>query len=125
MIGTLLGKYRIVEKIGSGGMADVYKGLQVGLEREVAIKVLPPAYAKDVQMVKRFKRESQATAKLSHPNIVTIYDSGEQDGCFYYVMEYLKADALDDILAKEKVLPLKQGLKISKDMPPEFWEQLS
>ena len=116
MIGTLLGKYRIVEKIGSGGMADVYKGLQVGLEREVAIKVLPPAYAKDVQMVKRFKRESQATAKLSHPNIVTIYDSGEQDGCFYYVMEYLKADALDDILAKEKVLPLKQGLKISKDI---------
>src|ERR1051325_43455 len=94
LIGKVLGKYRIVEKLGSGGMADVYKGIQIGLDREVAIKVLPPAFAADREMVKRFRRESQATAKLSHPNIITIYDSGEQDGIYFYVMEFLKADGL-------------------------------
>ena len=116
LVGKVLGKYRIVEKIGSGGMANVYKGLQVGLEREVAIKVLPPAYAKDLDRLKRFRRESQATAKLSHPNIITIYDSGEQDGFYYYVMEYLKAESLETIIKDEGKLALKQALKIAKDV---------
>ena len=116
MIGKVLGKYRIVEKLGSGGMADVYKGIQDGLEREVAIKVLPKAYSRDAEMVKRFKRESQATAKLAHPNIITIYDSGEQDGLCYYVMEYLKADSLDDIIKREKKLAVKKALKIAQDI---------
>ena len=116
LVGKVLGKYRIVEKIGSGGMADVYKGLQVGLEREVAIKVLPPVYAKDLDRLKRFRRESQATAKLSHPNIITIYDSGEQDGFYYYVMEYLKAESLETVIKSEGKLALKQALKISKDI---------
>ncbi len=116
MIGKVLGKYKIVEKLGSGGMADVYKGIQDGLEREVAIKVLPKAYSRDAEMVKRFKRESQATAKLAHPNIITIYDSGEQDGLCYYVMEYLKADSLDDIIKREKQLTSKRSLKIVQDI---------
>ena len=116
LVGKVLGKYRIVEKIGSGAMADVYKGLQIGLEREVAIKVLPPAYAKDLDRLKRFRRESQATAKLSHPNIITIYDSGEQQGFYYYVMEYLQAESLEAMLAGGRPLDLKQGLKIGKDV---------
>ena len=116
LIGKVLGKYKIIQKLGSGGMADVYKGIQIGLDREVAIKVLPPAFAQDREMVKRFRRESQATAKLSHPNIITIYDSGEQDGCFFYVMEYLKADSLEDVLEKEKPLQLARTLKIAQDI---------
>ncbi len=116
LVGQVLGKYRIVEKIGSGGMADVFKGLQVGLEREVAIKVLPPTYAKDLDRLKRFRRESQATAKLSHPNIITIYDSGEQDGYYFYVMEYLKDESLATLIKREGPLDLKQGLKIGKDV---------
>jgi serine/threonine protein kinase len=116
LIGKNLNKYRVVEKLGSGGMADVYKGIQIGLDREVAIKVLPPAFASDKEMVKRFKRESQATAKLSHPNIITIYDSGEQDGYYFYVMEYLKADSLEDVLEKEKPLAIARALKIGQDI---------
>ena len=116
LVGKVLGKYKIVEKGGSGGMADVYKGLQVGLEREVAIKVLPPVYAKDLDRLKRFRRESQATAKLSHPNIITIYDSGEQDGYYYYVMEYLKAESLETIIKRDCKLSLKQAIKIAKDV---------
>lgn len=116
LIGKILGKYKIVEKVGAGGMADVYKGIQVGLEREVAVKVLPAACAADVEMVKRFRRESQATAKLNHPNIITIYDSGEQDGLYYYVMEYLRADSLEKIIEKEKRLQPKKALKIAQDI---------
>jgi len=116
LIGKVLGKYKIIQKLGSGGMADVYKGIQIGLDREVAIKVLPPAFASDREMVKRFRRESQATAKLSHPNIITIYDSGEQEGYYYYVMEYLKADSLEDVLEKEKPLQLQRALKITQDV---------
>lgn len=116
LIGKQLGKYKIIERLGSGGMADVYKGVQVGLEREVAIKVLPPAFAQDREMVKRFRRESQATAKLSHPNIITIYDSGEQEGYYYYVMEYLKADSLEDVLEKEGKLPIARVIKVAQDI---------
>ena len=97
-------------------MADVYKGLQVGLERIVAVKVLPPAYAKDLDRLKRFRRESQATAKLSHPNIITIYDSGEQDGFYFYVMEYLKAESLESLIQGSTPIELRQGLKIGKDV---------
>src|SRR5437870_12686772 len=97
-------------------MADVYKGVQVGLEREVAIKVLPPAFAADREMVKRFRRESQATAKLSHPNIITVYDSGEQDGYFYYVMEYLKTDSLEELLEKEGKLQIGKAIKVAQDV---------
>ena len=116
LIGKVLGKYKIIERLGSGGMADVYKGIQVGLEREVAIKVLPPAFAADREMVKRFRRESQATAKLSHPNIITIYDSGEEEGYYYYVMEYLKADSLEDVLEKEQTLNVQRMIKIAQDI---------
>lgn len=116
LIGQVLGKYKITEKIGSGRLADVYKGIQVGLEREVAVKVLPPEKSKDPTLVQRFRKESQATAKLSHPNIITIYDSGEQDGNYFYVMEYLAPESLQDKLEAGGVGDLKDALKISVDV---------
>ncbi len=116
LIGQVLGKYKITEKIGSGVLADVYKGIQVGLEREVAVKVLPPDKGKDPELVKQFRRESQATAKLSHPNIITIYDSGEQDGYYFYVMEYLAPGNLASRLQKEGAPEMKDALKIAIDL---------
>jgi len=116
LVGKVLGKYKIIEKIGSGGMAEVYKGLQVGLEREVAIKLLPPEHSANLERLKRFKRESQATARLSHPNIITVYDSGEQDGYYYYVMEYLKAESLGKMIAENGTVEIKHSLKIIKDV---------
>lgn len=116
LIGQVLGKYKITEKIGSGRIADVFKGIQVGLEREVAVKVLPPEKSKDPEMVQLFRRESQATAKLSHPNIITIYDSGEQDGHYFYVMEYLAPESLQDKLDSGGLADLKDSLKISVDV---------
>lgn len=116
LVGRQLGKYRLVELLGSGGMAEVYRGIQVGLEREVAVKVLPPAFAADREMVKRFRRESQATAKLAHPNIITIYDSGEQDGYHYYVMEYLRAESLEGLLSREGTLSEARVIKITQEI---------
>lgn len=116
LIGQVLGKYKIIEKIGSGTLGDVYKGIQVGLEREVAVKVLPPDKGKDPETVKRFRRESQSTAKLSHPNIITIYDSGEQDGHYFYVMEYLAPDSLATVLQKKGRPEMKDSLKIAIDV---------
>ncbi len=116
LIGKVLGKYKITEKVGSGRLADVYKGIQVGLEREVAVKVLPPEKSKDPALVQQFRKESQATAKLSHPNIITIYDSGEQEGHYFYVMEYLAKESLEDKLRPGGPLELKDALKIAIDV---------
>lgn len=117
LIGKVLGKYKITEEIGSGRLGTVYKGIQVGLEREVAVKVLPPQMSKDPTLVQRFRKESQATARLSHPNIITIYDSGEQDGHFFYVMEYLAPDSLRDKFDRGGLQnDLKVSLKVAVDV---------
>ena len=99
LIGSTLGPYRILEPIGLGGMATVYKAHQPGLERLVALKVLPEHYARDPLFVQRFTREAHVIAKLEHPNIVPVYDFGEQHGITYLVMRYLQAGTVKDILA--------------------------
>jgi serine/threonine protein kinase len=89
-----------MEKIGRGGMADVYKAFQPRLERYVAIKVLPPALARDETFLERFEREAKAVASLRHPNILTIYDYGEQEGLTYLVMEYVEGGTLKQMLGQ-------------------------
>jgi serine/threonine protein kinase len=116
LIGKVLGKYKITEGIGSGRLGSVYKGIQVGLEREVAVKVLPPQMSKDPILVQRFRKESQATARLSHPNIITIYDSGEQEGHFFYVMEFLAPESLRDKFDSGSLTDLKVSLKVAVDV---------
>src|SRR5258707_2089039 len=98
LIGTTLGKYKILAPLGQGGMAHVYRAHQENLDREVAIKVLPPWYAADRNFVERFNLEARLVARLSHPNIVTIHDFSEQNGHLYIVMQLVDGGTLKQLL---------------------------
>src|SRR6266480_2686629 len=99
MINTLVdGRYRVLRKLGTGGMANVYLAEDQELGRRVAIKVLDDRHASDDQFVERFRREAKAAAALSHPNIVSIYDRGETDGTYYIAMEYLEGPNLKELV---------------------------
>src|SRR5947209_4453727 len=94
LIGTMLGNYRILAPLGQGGMARVYKGYQENLDREVAIKVLPPWFAADRNFVERFNLEARLVARLTHPNIVTVHDADERNGHLYIVMQLVDGGTL-------------------------------
>ncbi|TMC38428.1 MAG: FHA domain-containing protein [Chloroflexi bacterium] len=105
LVGRSLGQFRIVERIGAGGMATVFKAYQPNLDRYVAIKVLPAYHARDPIFVKRFVQEARAVAKLVHPNILQIHDFGEQDNITYIVMEYVEGGTLKDRLKRPIAVP--------------------
>ncbi len=114
MIGKILGnRYEIIELIGSGGMANVYKARCRLLNRFVAVKVLKPEYKNDQEFIRRFDTESQAAASLSHKNIVSIYDVGEQDDMHYIVMEYIEGKTLKEVIREKGALYWKEALGIS------------
>jgi serine/threonine-protein kinase len=96
---TLGGRYRVEGELGRGGMARVYRGTDLVLGRPIAVKVLSSRYADDGNFVSRFRREAQAAARLNHPNLVQVYDTGSDDGVHYIVMEYVDAKTLADYLA--------------------------
>src|ERR671923_471779 len=93
------GRYRVENELGRGGMAKVYRGQDTVLGRTVAIKILAPQYAEDQGFVQRFRREAQAAARLNHPNLVGVYDTGSDDGVHYIVMEYIEGRTLGDYLS--------------------------
>ncbi|OPX84205.1 MAG: Serine/threonine-protein kinase PrkC [Pelotomaculum sp. PtaB.Bin104] len=117
MIGKLLGnRYEILEQLGGGGMAIVYKGRDTVLNRLVTIKVLRPEFTSDDDFVHRFRREAQAIASLSHPNIVSIYDVGRVDAVDYLVMEYVEGDNLKNLIRSQGVLPADQAVQIARQV---------
>ena len=122
MIGTTLGPYRILEKLGEGGMGEVYKAKDTRLDRTVAIKVLPAGLATDPQFRERFEREAKSISALNHPNICTLYDVGEApsrephaSSLRFLVMEYLEGETLAARLAKGR-LPLPEALRMATEI---------
>src|SRR5438552_1789828 len=93
--GTKLGRYEIRSQIGAGGMGEVYLARDTQLDRDIALKILPPAVAGDQQRLHRFVQEARAAAALSHPNIAHIYEIGESEGAQFIAMEYVEGMALD------------------------------
>ena len=106
-------RYEIIDKVGSGGMADVYKALCHRLNRYVAIKILKPEYSTDAGFVQKFRAEAQSVAGLSHPNIVSVYDVGEDDGLYYIVMELVEGITLKRFIEKRKKLDVKEAVGIA------------
>lgn len=114
MIGRLLGnRYEIVKKIGTGGMATVYKGTDLKLNRSVAIKVLYEQFASDPEFLRRFQLEAKAAAKLSHSAIVNVYDEGEEEGIHYIIMEYVDGQTLKDVILSDGPLEPEEAVRIA------------
>lgn len=116
LVGKNLGNYKIIGKLGQGGMATVYKAHELSLNRMVALKVLSPQLSEDKAYIKRFLREAQAAAQLNHPNIVQIYVIGEEQGVHYFAMEYIKGKSLADIRQEEGVLKPEDAVPIIRQV---------
>lgn len=112
----LAGRYELIEKVGEGGMAVVYKGRDRLLNRFVAIKILKPEFTKDLKFIESFRRESQAAASLTHPNIVNVYDVGKEGNIHYIVMEYIEGKVLSDLIREEGALDPKRAVSIAKQI---------
>lgn len=113
---TLDDRYTILERIGGGGMADVYRAHDKLLDRSVAVKVLRSQFTDDEEFVSRFRREAQAAAKLSHPNIVNIYDVGLDEQAYYIIMEYISGETLKDKIEREAPLPVETAVRIAMEI---------
>ncbi len=114
MIGKQLGgRYEILGRVGGGGMAIVYKGLDNLLHRHVAVKVLRQQYVHDEEFIQRFRREAQAAASLSHPNVVSIYDVGQEEDIHYIVMEYIEGTTLNELIKEKAPLQVEEAVHVA------------
>lgn len=110
------GRYKLLDTIGEGGMAIVYRAEDLILDRVVAVKVLRSEFSQDDEFILRFRREAESATSLAHPNIVTIYDVGEEDDLYYIVMEYVEGRTLKDYIKDEAPLANKKALEIMKQI---------
>ena len=115
--GTVLAsRYALDGLLGRGGMADVYHGTDQVLGRQVAVKVLGRQFARDQSFVARFRREAQAAAALNHPNVVSVFDTGSDDGTHYIVMEYIEGRTLREVIREEGPLLPERAAEIAGDV---------
>src|SRR5262249_40981916 len=115
MIGKTISHYRILEKLGEGGMGVVYKARDTHLDRFVAIKVLPAEKVADPERKKRFVQEAKTASALNHPNIIHIYDIDQQEGIDFIAMEYVQGKTLDQLIPRHG-MRLNEALKVSVQM---------
>src|ERR1700676_1621056 len=108
--GTKLGSYEVVAQIGAGGMGEVYQAHDTKLGRDVAIKVLPEAFAHDPDRLSRFQREAKMVASLNHPNIATIHGLEQSGGTSYLVMELVPGETLAERIKRDGVVPIEEAL---------------
>src|SRR5258706_14909085 len=117
LIDTLFdSRYKIIRKLGSGGMANVYLAEDQELGRRVAIKILNDRHANDDQFVERFRREAKNAAALSHPNIVSIYDRGEAEGTYYIAMEFLDGRTLKELVVSRGPAPVAVSVEYARQI---------
>ncbi|WP_339063434.1 Stk1 family PASTA domain-containing Ser/Thr kinase [Tepidibacillus marianensis] len=115
MVGKILGhRYQLLEKIGGGGMAEVYHAFDQLAKRDVAIKILRQEFVHEDDFIKRFQREAESISSLSHDNVVTIFDVGEEDDLYYIVMEYIEGHTLKQLIQKEGKLTIERALDIAR-----------
>ena len=114
--GTKLGSYEVVAQIGAGGMGEVYQAHDTKLGRDVAIKVLPEAFAHDPERLSRFQREAKMLASLNHPNIATIHGSEQSSGTSYLVMELVSGETLQERIRRDGPVPVEEALSNAKQI---------
>src|SRR3984893_9508906 len=114
--GTKLGPYEIAAQIGAGGMGEVYRARDSKLGRDVAIKVLPEAFAHDADRLSRFEREAKLLASLNHPNIATIHGLEDSNGTSYLVMELVPGETLAQRIKREGAVPVEESLTIARQI---------
>jgi tRNA A-37 threonylcarbamoyl transferase component Bud32 len=112
MIGSVVGSYKIIDKIGEGGMGAVFKGVDLMLEREVAIKMLRPELARQPNVVERFRTEAVTLAKLNHPNVATLHSFFRQGEDFFMVMEFVRGQTLDDVIRAQGAMQCNQAIQL-------------
>ncbi|OQA23717.1 MAG: Serine/threonine-protein kinase PrkC [Chloroflexi bacterium ADurb.Bin360] len=116
LIGTTMGQYQILDELGRGGMALVYKAWQPSLRRYVALKVLLPYLGNDPEFIQRFQQEAIVAANLSHPHIVTIYEVGQHEGHIFIAMEYVEGMSLEQLILDQGALPLERTTRILRQV---------
>src|ERR1700686_3866176 len=114
--GTRLGSYEVVAPIGAGGMGEVYQAHDTKLGRDVAIKVLPEAFAHDAERLSRFQREAKMLASLNHPNIATIYGLEQSGGTNYLVMELVPGETLQERVKRDEAIAIEEALAVAKQI---------
>ncbi|MEM7166333.1 MAG: FHA domain-containing serine/threonine-protein kinase [Planctomycetota bacterium] len=115
LLDTEIAGYRIIEKVGRGGMGTVYRAIQTSLDREVALKILASHLVKNTSFINLFIREARAAGALSHPNIVQVYDVGVQDNIYFFSMEFITAGSVEDIIHQDGIVRVAKALRITRD----------